>query len=44
MFTFRFATTVFEYERYDMLHLYDDSFDKVRSYEKGKTKRPDISD
>ena len=44
MFKFRFVTTVFEYELHDMLRNDYESFNKVRSYETGKTKRPDIFD
>ena len=38
MFNLRFVRTVTEYERYDMLRHDDDSYNKVRSYENGKTK------
>ena len=38
MFNLRFVRTVTEYERYDMLRHDDDSSNKVRSYEHGKTK------
>ena len=44
MFNLRFVKTVTEYERYDMLRHDDDSFNKVRSYENGKTKRLNTSE
>lgn len=44
MFNLRFVKTATEYERYDMLRHYDDSSDKVRSYELGKTKRLALSE
>ncbi len=44
MFNIRFVTTVFEYELHDMLRYDDDSSNKVRSYEIGKTKRSDTSE
>ena len=44
MFNLRFVKTVSEYERYDMLRHEYDSFNKVRSYENGKTKRLDTSE
>ena len=42
MFRFVFVNTVYEYELHDMLRKDYESFDKVRSYEDGKTKRTDI--
>ena len=44
MFNLRFVKTVTEYERYDMLRHDDDSFNMVRSYENGKTKRLNTSE
>ena len=44
MFNLRFVRTVTEYERYDMLRHDDDSYNKVRSYENGKTNRLDTSE
>ncbi len=44
MIRFRFVNTNSEYERHDMLREDRDSFNKVRSYENGKTKRPDLSE
>ena len=44
MFRFCFVNTVYEYELHDMLRHDNESFNKVRSYETGKTKRLDISD
>lgn len=44
MFNLRFVRTVTEYERYDMLRHDDDSYNKVRSYENGKTKRLNTSE
>ena len=44
MFRYRFVNTATEYERHDMLREDRDSFNKVRSYEIGKTKRPDLSE
>ena len=44
MFNLRFVKTVTEYERYDMLRHDDDSYNKVRSYENGKTNRLDTSE
>ena len=44
MINLRFVKTVTEYERYDMLRHDDDSYNKVRSYENGKTKRLNTSE
>ena len=44
MFRYLFVNTVTEYERHDMLREDHDSFNKVRSYEIGKTKRLDLSE
>ena len=44
MFNLRFVRTVTEYERYDMLRHDDDSYNKVLSYENGKTKRLNTSE